>query len=422
MTIAVAPHATEPGEWTIEGHWDPGPHAFESSLPAPIAAADLTASPRLAEACRSAALDIAVLDRSPAARTPGTAAMLRRSEAIASCLLDGNMASPRQLAAAEAGQASTAAARAVVEASRRLAAHSEAASRAVGLGALALAHRAPRRMASGRLAAAPYRSRQTWRGGSDLWPRGADYVPPAPARIADLMDDAVAFAARADLDAIAQAAVLHAQLRSIEPFPDRNDRVARAALHGVWRFRRTSAGLTVPVSAALAANPARYEATWRAYREGDAGPVVELVAASAGKAARAASASAEQVARLAEGWREAARPRARSAADALLSLLAEHPVVNAERVRALTGASQASAYDAIAKLAEAGVLTRVSPTRRDTAWAALDVFEAAYALVESLAGRAARPSPVRPAVARAGRHPAQRASTPRRPAATRAGA
>ena len=92
-----------------------------------------------------------------------------------------------------------------------------------------------------------------------------------------------------------------------------------------------------------------------------------------------------EVLALPEAWAKQAKPRAKSAAATLLPHLVGQPVVTTETVMELTGASQSSAYGAIAKLAESGVLTRVSPTRRDTAWAAMDVYDATFALVERLA-------------------------------------
>ena len=408
MSLTLPPHSLERLPWAPADAGVKFVHDFEASVPPQLAIQDLHLDATTAALCQDARLALAVLDRSAAVHRPGVVTTLVLTEATASCLVDGIVATPQQLAAAHAKQSATAAAKATANAAAHLAAHTDASHRAVTLGSIALAFSPPRRMASGHQIAAAYRRIQTWRGGTDLWPAGADYVPPHPARIASLMDDLVAFAAREDIDPIAQAAIVHAQLRSIEPFPHANDRVARALVNGMWRSRRATETSVVPISAALAANTLRYEGAWRTFRDGDATPMVELVAQAALRATDAVSRLASRIEQMPEKWRDAARPRKGSAANALIEVLAANPTVNAQGVQELTGASQASAYDAIARLAEAGVLARVSPTKRDTAWAAMDVFEASQNLIDELSGGA---------MSRGRR---ERLNTPRRPSARRA--
>ncbi len=381
----LAPVRTEPRDWNIEGHWDPGPHRYDAAVASPLADADLLVSEHPAAACADAALDLALLDRGPSAAAPEAARLVLRAEAIASHLLNSHSFTPRQVAAAEAGQSTTAQARAIAKEQRRLEEHLDASRRAVSLGAIALAYAPPRRMASGQLAAAAYRSTQTWRGGTEMWPRGADYVPPHPARIAEAMDDLVEFASRTDIDPIAQAAVACGQIRTLDPFPKGADRVGRAVLQGVLRFRGAHRALVPPVSAALLAAGGTHDAAWRALRGGDPDFIVGLVARAVSRASNEAARWLPEVLALPEAWAKQAKPRAKSAAATLLPHLVGQPVVTTETVMELTGASQSSAYGAIAKLAESGVLTRVSPTRRDTAWAAMDVYDATFALVERLA-------------------------------------
>lgn len=393
MTLTLLPHSRELLPWAPADAGVKLVHDYEATVPPPLTSQRLHIDADTASLCQEARLALAILDRSPVMHRPGVAGTLTVAEAIASSLVDGHIATSKQLAAAMGQQSTTRSARAIHQAATNLAAHVDASRRAVTLGSLSLAYGPPRRMASGHQKGAAYRSIQTWRGGTDLWPEGADYVPPHPARIATLMDDVVSFAARDDIDPVAQAAIAHGQLRSIEPFGHHNDHVARTLINGILRARRATERSVVPISAALASNSLRYNGSWRTFREGDATAMVEMVAHATIRAAEAAGHLAEHIAHLPEQWREAAHPRRGSAARALADVLPDNPVVNAQRVQDLTGASQASAYDAIARLAEAGVLTRVSPTRRDTAWAALDVFDAAQGLVSDLAGRTANTPP-----------------------------
>jgi Fic family protein len=189
------------------------------------------------------------------------------------------------------------------------------------------------------------------------------------------MDDLVEFCARTDVDPIAQAAIAHAQFLSIQPFDDANGRAARSLINGVLRRRGLTEDLVVPISASIAGDRRRYDAAWRAYREGDADPMVSFVARHALLAVKEAGASADRVALMPRAWTEAARPRGGSATHALIGVLAAHPIVTAADVRLLTGASQASAYDAIVRLAGAGALRRLTLSRRNTVWIAGDVID-----------------------------------------------
>src|SRR5947209_969968 len=55
------------------------------------------------------------------------------------------------------------------------------------------------------------RTTQSWIGDSDESPRRAEFIPPNELRVPDLHDDLCAFAARDDVPAVAQAAIVHAQ-------------------------------------------------------------------------------------------------------------------------------------------------------------------------------------------------------------------
>ena len=60
-------------------------------------------------------------------------------------------------------------------------------------------------------------------------------------------------------------------------------------------------------------------------------------------------------------------------------------MVDVEDVRSLTGASPAAAYRALERLEEAGVLRRLTESRRDTLWDATDVLDEADGLIAGIA-------------------------------------
>jgi hypothetical protein len=386
----MAPHGSERLLWHVEQPWQSEPREYRASVPPPLARVEYRPSFDAEEACREAAIEIALLERGPARETRGIRAFLERTEALASSALDGTRtgadATAAHLAQAEAGLPATTAAKYAQTGTTGLVIMLESSRRAIPIGAIAAAHQPPPTGDPGwRDHIARYRDSQTWLGGTDLWPAGADYVPPQPARIGPAMEDLVAFISRKDLDPVAQAAIAHAQFMSIQPFNSGNGRTARTLINGVLRRRGVTTQLAVPVSAGILAHHRAYAQDWKAYRVGDADAVVESVGAHLAYAAQAAVESAKRLAALPETWRDAARPRRNSAASSLIGLLVEHPIVDVADIQRLIGASQASAYSAIVTLAEAGVLRRLTRTRRDTVWDAGDVIDESDRLIGRLA-------------------------------------
>ncbi len=391
----LEPHAGELREWRVPGGGSSTAREYTASIPPSLASSTIGLTSETAEACALTGLEFTVASRvrrdgsghANAARLP-----LVRAETLASFQLDGMKANGLELVKSQAGLPSTRYGRLARIGVDAFTSHIAAADRALGLGAIAAAHTAPGTV-SGKRRVARYRTVQTWLGGSDLWPMGADYIPPDPQRVPALMDDLVEFCARMDLDPIAQSAIAHAQLLSIQPFGDGNGRAARTLMNGVWRRRRLAGGLVVPISAALKGDRRRYDSAWRAYREGDVDPMVSLVARHSLSAIEEAVASADRVALMPRAWAAATRPRRGSAAHALIDVLSSQPLVSATEVMRLTGVSQSSAYEAIARLADAGVLRRLSVSRRDTVWMAGDVIDEADRVVANLSGIPVRRSP-----------------------------
>ncbi|MEX2283591.1 MAG: Fic family protein [Gemmatimonadota bacterium] len=81
---------------------------------------------------------------------------------------------------------------------------------------------------------------QNWIGGNHYNPCGADYVPPPPEVVSELLDDPCVAINDDVLPPIVQAALVHAQFETIHPFEDGNGRTGRALIHVVlvaaWSF------------------------------------------------------------------------------------------------------------------------------------------------------------------------------------------
>src|SRR5205814_1612587 len=75
------------------------------------------------------------------------------------------------------------------------------------------------------------RNVQNWIGGNDYNPCGAEFVPPPPEFVPDLLVDLVAYLNSDEYSPLVQAAIAHAQFETIHPFADGNGRVGRALIH-----------------------------------------------------------------------------------------------------------------------------------------------------------------------------------------------
>ena len=267
-TPTLAPHGSEWLEWVMPGGGASAAREYAASIPASLGGATVNLTSDTAGECDRAGLELAVASRSAfgdLAHALAVSSLLARAESLASGLVDGHAVKAVELAKSEAGLPSTRAGRLAGGALEALVAHVAAAHRALGLGAIAAAHTAPS-ITSGSRRVGRYRTTQTWLGGSDLWPTGADYIPPRPERVPALMDDLVEFCARTDVEPVAQAAIAHAQFLSIQPFQDANGRAARALINGVWRRRGLTGDVVVPISASIAGDRRRYDSAWRAFR------------------------------------------------------------------------------------------------------------------------------------------------------------
>lgn len=347
------------------------------SLPPLIAEVAYVPTAEDAAHIERAAVDITRLDAVHGPVLSSFATFLLRTEAVASSRIERHDASLADLAKATIGVRASKDAQVTVAAARAVSRLVDAASSsgAIGLDDVLAAHRTL--LKDDPLdgpAAGALRTVQNWIGGSDYSPRGAVHVPPPPELVPAYMDDLVAFLGRDDLPAVAQAAIAHAQFESVHPFTDGNGRIGRALIGAVWRRRGLAPTLVVPVASAMLADTGEYFARVNAYREGRAAQFVRYLAVSASRAAQEARVSADNLAELPGLWRAEVRPRAGSAAASILDALLDHPVLDGDLARQVAGTSGAAAYEALGRLTEAGVLSRISTSQRHGVWAATEVL------------------------------------------------
>jgi len=217
------------------------------------------------------------------------------------------------------------------------------------------------------------RDMQNWIGGSDHSPRGALHVPPAPGRVEELMDDLVAYLNRDDVPVMTQAAIGHAQFESIHPFTDGNGRIGRALVTAVLRRRGVTRNAVIPLASGLLARRHDYFASLGLYRQGDPSPLTRLFAQSARTAAECSRGTIARLKAMPAEWAADVKPRAGSAAAALIQAFYDHPVMRADDVEAVTS-STAAAYRAIDQLVEAGFIEEITGRKRGRVWAASEVM------------------------------------------------
>lgn len=218
------------------------------------------------------------------------------------------------------------------------------------------------------------RDMQNWIGGSDYSPRDALHVPPAPERVPALMDDLIAYLNRDEVPVMVQAAIGHAQFESIHAFTDGNGRIGRALVSAVLRRRGVTRNAVVPLASGLLAKRDAYFTALGDYRHGDPAPLIELFARSARAAAVCSRESIARLKALPAEWTAELRPRAGSAAAALIPAFYDHPVMAAAEIERRSGASGQQTYRAIAQLTASGYIQEITGRKRDRVWVAVELL------------------------------------------------
>ncbi len=325
----------------------------------------------------SALLAIAHADTDAEGHSAALSRFMMRTESVASSKIERISASAADYARALAGNRSNSSATSMVAASTAL--HrlvSDVGERAAfTLDDLLAAHRALMQDDpveadyAGRL-----RDMQNWIGGSDHSPRDALYVPPAPERVAGLMDDLLDFLNRDDVPVLVQAAIGHAQFESIHAFTDGNGRIGRALVSAVLRRRGVARNAVIPLASGLLAKRDDYFSALTIYRTGDPSPLLDLFARSARAAAECSRVTIERITAIPGEWTRELHPRAGSAVEALIPAFYDHPVMAATEIEQRSGASAQQTYRAITQLEQAGFIEEITRRRRDRVWVVSDLL------------------------------------------------
>lgn len=354
--------------------------SYRAFVPDPLTALGLVLAGDTAGIVSEAEAAIASLNAGAQPLMTPLARLLLRSESVASSKIEGMQVDARSLARAEVAQDTG---RSIGSEAAEILANIDAMQFAIERTTVAdriapddlaaihgvLMARAPDGVSAGR-----FRTSQNWIGGNDYNPCGADFVPPPPEELGELLEDLCRFCDDDALPPIVHAAIAHAQFETIHPFGDGNGRTGRALIHVLLRRRGLAPAFVPPISVVLAHDKERYIRGLTDFREERLDAWIEVFAAAAAQAGRLAERYATRVADLQESWRERLRthssPRADAAAWAVIDTLPAHPVITVPVGVAATGRTKPAITNAVDELAGAGVLVPLGESRRNRAWEA----------------------------------------------------
>ena len=360
---------------------DRKPFRYRAFVPDRIGDWDRPLAARAAQAVAEATASLSAFEAAEGGHDLETlAAPLLRSEALGSSFIEGLRASNKRLALASYEP------RAADGVARSVLGNVRAMERAVAIGTAARPFRLDdlldihRTLLIGTTEeryAGLVRQEQNWIGGRGVSPADASFVPPPEDRVSGLLDDLVRFVNLADLPALAQSAVAHAQFEIIHPFGDGNGRAGRCLIHVVLRRRGVAPLLVPPISVVLATNARRYIAGLIDFREGRIDDWIGTFADATTTAVEAAARLRAQIeALLADLIDRAGSPRSDSVARKIVLGLPAQPVVSADTAAERYGVSSTAARGALNRLEHAGVLVpaRVG-RRRDREWISDELFQ-----------------------------------------------
>src|SRR5260370_5041693 len=264
---------------------------YEAFIPVKLAELSLSLEATVAGVASEAESSIRELNQSAGPALTPLARLLLRTESMASSKIEGVQTGIRELGRAEArieaGEKASIRARTVlanIEAMQLALVETTAVDR-FGLPEIVAIHRRlmERTINAARIAG-QIRTNQNWIGGNDYNPCGADFVPPPPEDVPDLLDDLCKAINDDRLPPIVQASVVHAQLKPIHPFADGNGRTGRALIHVILKRRRVAPAYVPPISVVLAAKRDRSIDGLPRFRGERARNWIEQLTAAAGSA------------------------------------------------------------------------------------------------------------------------------------------
>lgn len=226
-----------------------------------------------------------------------------------------------------------------------------------------------------------YRVQQNWIGGRVDTPVGAEFIPPPPDLVPELMADLIQFVNDRSLAPIVQAAVAHAQFETIHPYGDGNGRVGRALIYWILANRGAVGTVLPPLSPVIVESVRAYVSGLTAYRHGDTGSWIDTFVGLMQGAVGYATVLGSAITDLQASWRERVSDvRAGSVDHRLVDHLVIAPVLDASDVAAEFGITPQAAKAALDRLESRGILSYRSlrsgrPGRPAKVYEAIELFD-----------------------------------------------
>lgn len=345
---------------------------YEAAVVPSIAKSAPNVGGRVVALVEEATIEMVRFDRDLGDDAAPFAALLLRSESVASSEIENLTAGAKRIALAQLGDASST--------NATLIASNVAAMRAaidlsdqISVQNINQMHQTLLNGSQPDIAG-KFRESPVWIGGNS--PHSAMFVPPRHEHVPEAMDDLVAFMNRDDMPALLQASIAHAQFETIHPYPDGNGRTGRALVGALLRNKGITEKVTIPVSSGLLANSKSYFDALGSYQEGRPEEIVEMFAEST----FAATANGRKLAEDIQSIRIAAHEKlpqvTRESLRWTIDLIVREPAVTAQLVVTTTGQSLSTAYRNLEALESAGVLRQSSHIKGQKVWLAPQVIEA----------------------------------------------
>lgn len=223
------------------------------------------------------------------------------------------------------------------------------------------------------------RTVQNWIGLPGSTPQTADYVPPPPARLSDLLEGFERFLHDTTLPPLVQIGLAHYQFEAIHPFLDGNGRIGRLLITLFLVKRDILPTPLLYLSAFFEATRSEYYTRLRAVtEEGDWDAWLLYFLNGVARQSEDAVDRAARIQETLDAWRLRLAGLGSDTPAHVLELLAGNPFVTAKGIAARLGIARSTASRAIGRLVDLGVLTQVGTRKRDRSYLAkelLDILE-----------------------------------------------
>lgn len=205
------------------------------------------------------------------------------------------------------------------------------------------------------------RTTQNWIGAPGATIETATFVPPPPAELGRLLDDLELFVHEEPVvPPLVEAALLHYQFETIHPFLDGNGRLGRLLVVFFLVVRDRLPEPLLYLSPFLEARREQYYEALQGVRErGDVDTWLTLFLDGVRIQAADAVVRAERLTDLRERYRVEVQASTRGAANQLVDLAFEQPVLTSRAVEQRLHISRPAALAALRQLADLGILTEV---------------------------------------------------------------